>query len=456
MEILLFLVNTYHEGYTNPILHFFIQYLNLFQLLAVYPIVGAICWTLGGLFYKFFYKGGIEDDEYVKMPVDEEPFITIMIPAHNEEVMIEQTIDYMMNEINYTNYEVLVCDDGSKDSTPDILNRLMIKYDNLRVIRIEANKGKAHAFNIGLSFARGEFILSNDADTICEPDALWKYMNYFLRPGGDNLAAITGNVDVQNRSLMVEKSQTVEFSSIVGIIKRGQVGVLGSMYAYSGANTMYRKSAVYDCGLFRQDRATEDISICWDQQYNGWQALFAPNIFFYINVPNDFYSLYNQRKRWAKGGIEAWVTNFVRVSRHPIKNFPKVVMLLDQTLSILFAFYYLFFIIILIIRLLYFIATNDTEQLIHTLDMAFVFSAFITMVGFVQLFISLALDNHHKKFKYLFFASSYMIWYWQMNAITIVTTFIPAMKNVLGFKGEGTWVSPARTKMIDDEQVKGS
>lgn len=298
-----------------------------------------------------------------------------------------------------------------------------------------------------LSFARGEYILSNDADTVPEPNALQKYMNYFLSPGGQNTAAVTANMDVQNRSLLVEKSQTVEFSSIVGIIKRSQMGVLGNMYAYSGANTMYRKDAILDCGGFRQDRATEDISIAWDQQFNGWQAVFAPDIMFYMNVPNTFNMLYNQRKRWAKGGTEAWLTNFKRVAKHPIKNAPKIVMLLDQTGSILWSFYYLIFTTWLILKVIYFVFTNDSEQLVHTLDMTFLFSAFISMVGVWQLVASLALDNHGAKMKYLLFAPGYMVWYWQMNAITIATTFIPAIKTVFGFAGKGTWVSPTRTKM---------
>lgn len=416
-------------------------------VLSLFPIIGAVSWTVGGLFYRFFYRGKFLDKDFRRMAPEDEPFVTIMIPAHNEEVMIEETVDYLMNDIDYHNYEVLVCDDGSKDTTPDILARLSLKYDRLRVLRIDANKGKAHAFNIGVSFARGEYVLSNDADTVPEPDALWKYMNYFMAPGGQNTAAVTANMDVQNRSLLVEKSQTVEFSSIVGIIKRSQIGVLGNMYAYSGANTMYRKDALLDVGLFRQDRATEDISICWDHQYAGWKADFAPDIMFYMNVPNTLTMLYNQRKRWAKGGTESWLTNFRRVARHPILNLPKVVMLLDQTGSIVWSFYYLLFTVWLAFRLLYFIATNDSEQLIHTLDMVFLFSAFISMVGFWQLVAALALDNHGAKMKYLFFAPAYMAWYWQMNAITVATTFVPAIKGVLGFSGKGTWVSPERTKM---------
>lgn len=419
-------------------------------VLSLFPIMGAVAWTVGGLFYRFFYVGKFRDKDFVPIPPEEQPLITIMIPAHNEEVMIEETIDYLMNEIRYDNYEVLVCDDGSTDTTPDILARLSVTYDRLRVLRIEKNKGKAHAFNIGIGFARGEYILSNDADTVPEPDALWKYMNYFLSPAGQNTAGVTANMDVQNRSLMIEKSQTVEFSSIVGIIKRSQIGVLGNMYAYSGANTMYRKDALFDVGCFRQDRATEDISICWDQQYAGWKADFAPDIMFYMNVPNTLTMLYKQRKRWAKGGTESWLTNFKRVAKHPILNLPKVVMLLDQTGSIIWSFFYLAFTLWLALRVVVFVATNDVEQLEHTLTMVFVFSAFITMVGFWQLVAALALDNHGAKMKYLFFAPAYMALYWQMNAITVATTFIPAIRGVLGSTAEGTWVSPERTKMRKD------
>ncbi|QAY71779.1 glycosyltransferase [Xylanimonas protaetiae] len=416
-------------------------------VLSLYPILGAVAWTVGGLFYRFFYVGKFRQQDFVRMAPQDEPFVTIMIPAHNEEVMIEETIDYLMNDLDYHNYEVLVCDDGSKDTTPDILERLSLRYPRLRVLRIEANQGKAHAFNIGVAFARGEYILSNDADTVPERDALWKYLNYFLSPAGQNIGAVTANMDVQNRSLLVEKSQTVEFSSIVGIIKRSQIGVLGSMYAYSGANTMYRRDALYDVGLFRQDRATEDISICWDQQYAGWKADFAPDIMFYMNVPNTLTMLYHQRRRWAKGGTESWLTNVGRVVRHPLRNVPKVVLLLDQTGSIVWSLYYLLFSLWLAARLVLSIVTGNTEDLFHTVDIVLVFSAVISLVGWWQLVAALALDNHGAKLRYLLFAPAYMVWYWQMNAITVATTLVPAVRGVLGYSGKGTWVSPVRTRM---------
>ncbi|MEY8443667.1 glycosyltransferase family 2 protein [Lactococcus ileimucosae] len=420
---------------------------NLFWVLVCYPLIGAVGWTIGGIYYRYFYSG--RNRKFQPIAAAEQPMVSIMIPAHNEEVMIEETIEYLMNELNYENYEVLVCDDGSYDMTSEILASLAFRYSNLRVLHVEKNKGKAHAFNIGISFCKGEFVLSNDADTVPEPDALIKYMNYFMDPAYQNCAGVTANMDVQNRSLLLEKSQTVEFSSIVGIIKRSQLGLLGSMYAYSGANTMYRKAAVYDAGLFRQDRATEDISIAWDHQLNGWQALFDPDIMFYMNVPSTLEMLYKQRKRWAKGGIEVYFTNFFKVFKHPLKHISQVVMMIDQTGSILWSFLYCFGLFYMLFRFFWLILSQQTDALLHYVDMIFVFYSFMAIVGSWQLFAALVMDNHAKKLKYLFFAPVYMLWYWQVNTLTIITTFLPALKAVMGLQGEGTWVSPTRTKMKD-------
>lgn len=415
----------------------------LFLVLITYPIIGSFSWFIGVFCYGYLFN--YRQKEWEVIPTEIQPFVTIMVPAHNEEIVIEKTIDYLMTKLNYENYEVLVTDDGSTDQTPEILAELQKKYPTLRVIRIEKNKGKAHAFNIGLGFAKGRLILSNDADTVPEPDALNRYVNYFLRPDATNIAAVTANMDVQNRSRLIAKSQTVEFSSIVGIIKRTQIGVLGGIYAYSGANTMYRKDALIDVGSFRQDRATEDISIAWDHQMDGWLSLFAPQIMFFMEVPESLQMLYRQRKRWAKGGTEVWLTNFKKVFLHPFKNVGRTVMFIDQTLSIVWSFFFWISTILFGLSLLHFLIEGNTERIYHMFTMAFVFVGFEMMSGVFQLLASLIADDHGRKLKYLFFAPLYMLFYWMMNALTIITTFIPAIKSILGF-GSGTWKSPERQK----------
>ncbi|WP_260443641.1 glycosyltransferase family 2 protein [Listeria immobilis] len=416
-----------------------------FVILLTYPVLGGIAWLTGVICYKFLYH--YRQDEWIDIPKEVEPFITIMIPAHNEELIIEDTIHYMMNKLHYSKYEVLVMDDGSTDETPEILARLQKQYHNLRVVRIEKNKGKAHAFNIGVGFARGELILSNDADIVPEPNALKKYINYFIRMESRNIAAITSNAVVRNRSTLVGKSQTVEFASIVGIIKRTQTAVFGVIYAYSGANTMYKKQALIDAGLFRQNRATEDISIAWDHQLGGWLALFAEDIKFYMEVPETTKLLYKQRKRWAKGGTEVWLTNFKKVFRHPFRKPGRTGIYFDQSLSIIWTFFFWISSIIFFITMMYLIWTQQYQTIKHMLVLSGIFVCFEMVAGLSQIFTALFMDKKSRKVKYFIFAPLYLLFYWMLSAATIATTFFPAIKTILGY-GTGVWKSPDRQRKI--------
>ncbi len=413
----------------------------LFLILVSYPILGGLAWFVGGLCYKYVFKNKKRD--FTILDSREQPFITIMVPAHNEEVTIEETISYLLNELNYTNYEVLVIDDCSTDNTPKILQKLQQQSKRLRVIRLAENKGKAHAFNIGLAFAKGDLVLSNDADTLPEADALMRYVNYFNSPEGQNIAAVTSNVEVRNRTKLITKSTTVEFSSIVGIIKRAEMGVFGSIFAYSGANTMYRKSALIDVGMFRQDRATEDISVAWDHQLNNWLAVFAPEIISYTLVPETLKELYHQRKRWAKGGTEVWLTNLRKVLRHPLKNLGESLMLLDQTLSICWSFFFWLATFVFTYLVGNFALTQNWSQLVYLLFSALILICFEMIAGTMQLVIALMIDRKGNKIEYLLFAPIYLLCLWIINTLTIVTTFVPAIKTILGH-GSGTWISPSR------------
>ncbi|OJG45408.1 hypothetical protein RV04_GL002124 [Enterococcus hermanniensis] len=207
--------------------------------------------------------------------------------------------------------------------------------------------------------------------------------------------------------------------------------------------------------MFRQDRATEDISIAWDHQMDGWLSLFAPQIMFFMEVPESMTMLYRQRKRWAKGGTEVWLTNFKKIFFHPFRNIGYTVMFIDQTFSIIWSFFFWISSAIFIFGLGRFLITGDIERIYHMLTMAFLFVCFEMLSGIIQLIASLIVDDRGRKFKYLFFAPLYMVFYWIMNALTIVTTFIPAVKTILGL-GSGTWKSPERKGTMNntDSQQK--
>ena len=101
------------------------------------------------------------------------PFVSILVPARNEERGIRECIDSLCNQV-YSSYEVLVLDDGSTDSTPDILQELKKQYPDLLTIitGISLPKdwiGKSHACHQLSMKAKGEYLLFTDADTIHSP-----------------------------------------------------------------------------------------------------------------------------------------------------------------------------------------------------------------------------------------------------------------------------------------------
>lgn len=117
----------------TPIIHSGSELFNqsatiIYYLLVSYPILGSFAWFIGVLCYTFLFK--YKHIDWAEIPAEIEPLITIMVPAHNEEVVIEDTINYLMTNINYGNYEVLVTDDGSTDQTPAILARLQKNIRN--------------------------------------------------------------------------------------------------------------------------------------------------------------------------------------------------------------------------------------------------------------------------------------------------------------------------------------
>lgn len=419
---------------------------NLFNvgllILCLYPINGAFLWLIGALSYQFLTVDK-RDTAWQPLARQQQPKITIMIPAHNEEVLIGETVTALFRDLNYQNYEVLVMNDGSTDHTLAILERLQSRYPRLRVITIDKNQGKAHAFNVGMHFARGDYILSNDADTIPEPDALMKYMNYFMHDTDLNTAAVTANMDVRNRTRLIAKSQTVEFSSIIGVIRRSQIAIDDALYAYSGANTMYKKQFLFDVGGFRQNRATEDISITWDQQALGGVSRFATDIVFHMAVPETFGDLYRQRKRWAQGGTEVCLTNFNRFLRHPLRNRYHLPLFLDAVISIIWSFFFVISSFLFIGVLGVDLWQGQTNQISYTLMVACVFITFQLLAGCIQLLAALLIDHHGAKLKYFLFAPLYILFYWIVNPITVVTSIVPAIRNLMGF-GSGTWVSPKR------------
>ena len=108
-------------------------------------------------------------------PPDESPLISVCVPARNEERNIGRCVEALLEQ-TYPNFEIIVLDDRSTDSTPEILSRLSASDSRISVINgsdlPSGWAGKPHALTQAAAVARGEWLCFVDADTFVTPDAL--------------------------------------------------------------------------------------------------------------------------------------------------------------------------------------------------------------------------------------------------------------------------------------------
>lgn len=107
------------------------------------------------------------------------PFVTIMIPGHNEESVITNTVENIL-ALDYENFEIIVIDDRSTDNTPFVITELDKKYEKVKALirPKDAFPGKSAVLNDALIHAKGDAILVFDADATVEPDFLKKIGTY--------------------------------------------------------------------------------------------------------------------------------------------------------------------------------------------------------------------------------------------------------------------------------------
>jgi biofilm PGA synthesis N-glycosyltransferase PgaC len=244
------------------------------------------------------------------------PPVSVLIPCYNEGDNAEETLRHAL-ALNYPDFEVIAINDGSRDNTREVLERLAAQHPRLRVVHLAQNQGKAMALQAGSLLARHEILIGIDGDALLDPHSAHWLVRHFVADA--RVAAVTGNPRIRNRSTLLGRVQVGEFSSIVGMIKRAQKN-FGSLFTVSGVITAFRKAAVHDVGYWSADMLTEDIDITWKLQRAGWTVKFEPNALVWILMPETLRGLWKQRLRWATGGAQVLLKNF-DVLWHPRQGF---------------------------------------------------------------------------------------------------------------------------------------
>ncbi|MDD0851625.1 glycosyltransferase family 2 protein [Halobacteriovorax sp. GB3] len=269
------------------------------------------------------------------------PSFTIIIPAYNEELLIYQTVMSFI-KLNYSNFEVIVVDDGSTDKTMDVLkekfclvasneepiNKIGRKschsvqvsktFKNLKVLG-QDNGRKGSAINQGVAFAKNDWVCVVDADTIPEVDALYKMALYILNhPNYHGIGCslrIANGAEIKDFSISTGKLPKNHISNfqIIEYIRSffgGRIGwdAFRATLLLSGAFSAIRKDLILEVGGFSTTSIVEDLNFCMKCYRARGRSLnfkIYPEPLAWTQAPLDYRSLAAQRLRWQRGLIDS-------------------------------------------------------------------------------------------------------------------------------------------------------
>lgn len=271
------------------------------------------------------------------------PPISLIVPSYNEEATCVQSIKSFLN-LKYPEYEILVVNDGSKDSTRE---KLIESYDmrlssrapiasmktksirgiyqskrhpNLWLIDKE-NGGKADAQNAGISFCRTPLLCILDADSLLDKDALLRLVRPFL--SDKNTIAAGGTIRIVNdctvnagvvTEVQLPKNVWARFQVLeyLRAFLSGRVGwsVLKSMLIISGAFGLFKRSSIVDIEGFYTNTIGEDMEATvrlhrhFRERKIPYSIAFVPDAVAWTECPETVKILGNQRDRWQRGLME--------------------------------------------------------------------------------------------------------------------------------------------------------
>jgi biofilm PGA synthesis N-glycosyltransferase PgaC len=385
----------------------------LIAYVAFYPLATSALWIAGGIMFAFDDRDRLGADPN---PGPDATGVSLLIPAYDEAEVIADAVKAAL-ALDYPNYEVLVLDDGSTDRTSATAEAAGAGDRRLRVVRSRMNLGKADRLNEGLKLARNPLVMVVDADAQVHPAAMRMLVARIERT--PKLGAVAGDPRVTNRGSTLAALQVLEFSSIIGLIRRTQA-VGGTVGTVAGIIGIFKRDAVLSVGGYDARMATEDIDLTYRLLLAGWETDYEPRALIGMEVPTGLRILWSQRRRWARGQGEVLRTHFRRMMS--TRN-PHLWPVAGESLCSLMWVHLSFVVFTLLVIDWIF----DTP--ISTQGFALAWGIAVGVVSILQLAIALLIDRRYDRSAALTFALGpiYPAAYWLLSAAAAISSEGPAL-----------------------------
>lgn len=230
--------------------------------------------------------------------------VTVVIAAHNEEAVIVRTLESIRRS-TYRSFEVLVADDASGDLTGRLVRDYQLRHPemDLRIVRMKKNVGKGAALNAALRrHARGQFVMTLDADSIIRRDAIKNALSYFEDP---HVAGVAANVQIMEETTALGILQ--RFEHMIGYRSKKLYSLLNCEFVVGGVASTYRMRVLRKVDFYDTDTLTEDIGLSAKITNLGnrrFRLVYGADVVAKTEGVLTFRALAKQRYRWKYGSIQ--------------------------------------------------------------------------------------------------------------------------------------------------------
>lgn len=254
----------------------------------------------GGL---FCLREGTDARTYMKL--------SLLIPAYNEERSIEASIQSCLKQSRPFD-QIVIVDDCSRDTTPDILARYA---DRVTVKRTPKNTGnKSSAQEYGLQFITGDIVMMTDGDTLLDSHFAEEMEKSFENP---DIFAVAGYVkSIPHNWLTLCRA----FDYTVGqnIHKLAQ-NYIRNIFVMPGAASAFRTDAFRSYITFDHDTITEDLDFTYKMHRQYFRIAYNRKAICYTQDPADLKNYINQMRRWFGGGWQNLMKHYSVVPLRPVR-----------------------------------------------------------------------------------------------------------------------------------------
>lgn len=272
-------------------------FLFILTILLTFGYVILILLLYRGLFFLKSGKNKIQYD------------VSVVVAARNEQENIGNCLEAVVHQAYPSDrYEVIIVDDRSTDETANIVNHFCQEYQQVTLISVKdlptGISPKKHALEKGIAFAKGEIIVTTDADCIPQPGWIAGMVSYF-EPAVGLVAGFSPLVSAGSKTIF-SRLMTLDSLSLAAVAA-GSFG-LGKPMTCNGRNLAYRKETFQSVDGFKQIHnfisGDDDLFLHLVRQQTNWQFRYAvaQETIVGSKAPDRFKQLANQRVRHASKG----------------------------------------------------------------------------------------------------------------------------------------------------------